>query len=173
MSKLDDALSALTESRKSWHPYVEKVDAALAEERHRQLEGKREEITTAVLFAAANGASIADIKRAYGTKDYRTIKSILEAHPERLAAMRAAVTAYVDLPEIEFNVETDTVAIRDAETGEVQSVLEILALEDGGYLLSVGAEGTFDNLDLDGEVAEANGVGRLPAIFMTIEEALA
>lgn len=71
-------LSRVTESRQKLKQAKREIEERVRNEVARELGYLAAQADIAIGTAYANGASIADLKRAYGTKDYRTIRDAIE-----------------------------------------------------------------------------------------------
>lgn len=135
MAASDVWLARLREERENYKPFVEAVERDLQVERASRLAAKRLDIENSVVMAYINGASIADLKRAYDTKDYRTIKTILDKHAAQIAlAKSSGTTDDGTLPETwaEYNADEGVLSLlidgKDA-------TFTVIVMEDDEYLL--------------------------------------
>lgn len=85
---LDEALGALADRRATFRAYREAVDEELRLLRLEKLGAEQSNIEHLVVKAAALGATTGQIKRAYGTKDHRTVADILTRRAAEIEAMR-------------------------------------------------------------------------------------
>jgi len=135
LSASDVWLARLREERENYKPFVEAVERDLQVERAARLSAKRLDIENSVVMAYIAGASIADLKRAYDTKDYRTIRTILDKHAAQIALAKAnGVTDDGTLPEswAEYDAETEVLSIL---VDGKDATFKVIDLEDAEYLL--------------------------------------
>lgn len=126
-------LDKLQEDRESYPAFAEAVDRDLSIERERRLSERRNDIETAAVRAYIEGARIADIKRAYGTKDHLTVRNILNRHAATIALARAGEDVDT-IPEewMKYDAEAETLTLI---LDEGEAVFKVLALEDDEYML--------------------------------------
>ncbi len=126
-------LERLVEDRASYPAFAEAVDRDLAIERERRLAERRADIESSVVRAYIEGASLADIKRAYGTKDHQTVRSIIDAHAAFIALARQGEDVEA-IPEkwMGYDAEQGTLSILlDGD----EAVFTVITLEGDEYLL--------------------------------------
>lgn len=104
MLSKEAALKRLSENRASFSAYRDQVDEELRQIRRERLAQYELGIRRDVLEAYAAGATLGAIKRAYNTKDHRTIKAIIdsgmsEVEQMRLAEVEQAQAASTGLPD--------------------------------------------------------------------------
>ena len=87
---LEEILSELADRRAAFKVYREKVEEELRLKRIEMLGAEQASIEHIIVRAVANGATIGQIKKAYGTKDHRTIASIVTARSSEIEAVRKA-----------------------------------------------------------------------------------
>lgn len=161
MTDVNETLNELAQLRASFQEFRDAVDADLAAERQRRLAVRQGEIVDAIARAYVGGASINAIKRAYGTKDYRTIKNIIDSMEEQIAFMRQ------QQEQEEETVRTDWFSITNGYVSTGDSSYEIFELEDGEYLLTGDGE-------MDGWILTENDEDeRNRVLFKAVSEALA
>lgn len=132
MSKKDDALSRLTTARARFASVRKQIDEELRMLRAQRLQAYRGEVAHLALTAYAMGASMGEIKRAYGTKDHRTVSAIIHAGAAEIEAIRKA-DAEEAASNTWFVIDGDTVTITwEDSTAEFTRV----ALEDDEIMLS-------------------------------------
>lgn len=126
-------LDKLQEERETYPAFAEAVDRDLSIERERRLSERRADIETSAVRAFIEGASIADIKRAYGTKDHRTVRGILDRHAATIALAHAGENVDT-IPEewMKYDAEAETLTLI---LDEGEAVFKVLALEDDEYML--------------------------------------
>lgn len=93
---MEEKLTELARAREGFRAFRDQVDADLARQRQIRLEGEIGRITTLILESAAAGATTGQIKRAYGTKDHRTIATILQSHASEIQALKSQRVARVE-----------------------------------------------------------------------------
>jgi hypothetical protein len=177
MTTKDEALVALTKSRAGYKDFVKQVDADLRVEKAKRLAAHQGTIYHQVAEAWVLGATIEDLKRAYGTKDYKTIKNIIDNCAE--------LPVQVDAPEqgdmIETNAKPNWYEIVKPPTKVDEGMLyvgelgyDIVPLDDGDDIMLVLSEGDDDLADLDGILESDTGFSD-PAraeLFRSIRKAM-
>lgn len=84
---LEDTLEDLAERRLAYRAFRESVEEELRLLRIEKLSAEQSSIEHIVVKAAAEGATTGQIKRAYGTKDHRTITDILSRRAAEIDAL--------------------------------------------------------------------------------------
>lgn len=174
MTTKNEALAAIAKSRAGYKDFVKQVDADLRVEKAKRLAAQQGTIYHQVAEAWGTGASIEEIKRAYGTKDYRTIKNIIEAF----------AVEPVNGPETEVFIDTTPTSwyeIAKAPTRTDEGMLyvgsngyDIVPLDEGGDLMLV-LTGDDDPAGLDGILESETGFsdpGRVE-LFRAIRKGMA
>lgn len=92
MSK-ETTLAELAERRERFKDFRDSVDADLKRQRAERLAAEEAAIVGLVLQAAAEDATMGQIKRAYNTKDHRTISTIVRSHTAEIEALRSTQIA--------------------------------------------------------------------------------
>lgn len=87
---LEDTLQDLAERRYAFRAYRTNVDEELRKLRAEKLGAEQASIEHIVVKAMAEGATLGQVKRAYGTKDHRTIANIVAARASEIEAVREA-----------------------------------------------------------------------------------
>lgn len=85
---LEATLEQLSERRLSFKAYRETVEEELRQLRLQKLAAEQASIEHLVVKAVAEGATLGQVKRAYGTKDHRTIATIVTARAAEIEAIR-------------------------------------------------------------------------------------
>lgn len=136
MAASDIWLARLREERESYKPFVEAVERDLQVERAARLATKRLDIENSVVMAFISGASIADLKRAYDTKDYKTIRTILDRHAAQIALAKSngGVADDGTLPESWSEYDPETTDLHMLIDGE-DVTFTVIVLEDDEYML--------------------------------------
>lgn len=103
-------LANLKENREAYAAHVEAIEADLALERQKRLGVWQAQIRNLVLRAYAEGASIAAIQRAYGTRDFNTIKRIIESgtaevEQYKVEAVTAQTPTWFTVDAVDMTVE--------------------------------------------------------------------
>jgi hypothetical protein len=162
MRDKNEVLAELQHARTTYKDFLAAVDADLAAEKQKRLATRQGEILHLVAEAFANGANINQIKRAYGTKDYKTIRSIIDSMGAEVKALEAEVK-YETKPTWTLQQRGDTLFV-DAGT----STYQVVDLEGHEYLLDLDSG---DNeLYADGEILNAGSTGILGQIYKALEE---
>lgn len=133
---LEQTLAALAERRAAYQIFQAQVDEDLRNERARRLGDERAAIDHLVFKASAEGATMGQIKRAYNTKDHRTISDKIKAHTAEIDAIRkAAIQRVKDMPEwLEIHdSESFTVTIGEFKTG-----YSVTSMQDGTLMFGTG-----------------------------------
>lgn len=133
MTSKMEALSALAEARADYRTFVQAVEDDLARERAERLSKRRNEVRDLVIDAASKGANVAELKRAYGTKDYRTIKSILDNAGDELLVRREQ-NVQAEVKDRKWFEITNHGTI-DVWDGEALANLVFERLDDGSIML--------------------------------------
>lgn len=138
MSK-ENALAALTVVRNELIAVRPVIEEEVRVHRATRLQAYQANVARQILLAYASGASVNEIKKAYGTKDHRTVAAIIQAGAGEIAALRAEIaadqTAHIEQPaETWFKVMgEDGVEI----TWEGDTALFALhELDDGSHMLT-------------------------------------
>lgn len=108
---LENTLEELAERRIAFKTFRETVDAELRKLRVERLSAEQASIEHIVVKAMAEGATLGQIKRAYGTKDHRTIASIVESRAHEIEAIQKA--------KQEQKASTDWFILSDLDTARV------------------------------------------------------
>ena len=87
---LEDALEALSERRAAFREFRASVEEELRNKRQEMLAAEQSSIEHLIVQAMAQGATLGQVKRAYGTKDHRTIATIVYARKGEIEAVRKA-----------------------------------------------------------------------------------
>lgn len=74
----DEYLGRAIEATKAYRREVQRVDAELREERVARLSGPRRELGRLFTEAYESGVKFRDLKEAFGTSDYRTIRALMD-----------------------------------------------------------------------------------------------
>lgn len=147
---VNEVLASLREEREGYKAFVEAVDADLAAQRQARLAERQNSIGSKVAEAFAKGASIADLKRAYGTRDYRTIRVLLDSRQSEVQMWQEKQRIVIPEGTTRYDKETNILYVRAEDGGTVS--FDVIPLDDEGYLLSwEGGQGREGAL-LDGEV---------------------
>lgn len=86
---LEDTLADLQARRTTYKAYRAGVEAELRQIRQEKLSAELASIEHLVVRAMAEGATLGQVKRAYGTKDHRTISTIVSARASEIDALKA------------------------------------------------------------------------------------
>lgn len=87
---LEDTLEELAERRLAFKTYRSTVEEDLRKLRAEKLAAEQSSIEHIIVKAMAQGATLGQVKRAYGTKDHRTISAIVEARSSEIKTVREA-----------------------------------------------------------------------------------
>lgn len=87
---LENTLEELAERRLAFKSYREGVEEELRKLRIEKLAAEQASIEHIIVKAMAEGATLGQIKRAYGTKDHRTIANIVTARAAEIEALQKA-----------------------------------------------------------------------------------
>lgn len=85
---LEGTLQQLAERRLSFKAYRETIEEELRQLRLQKLAAEQASIDHLVAKAMAEGATLGQVKRAYGTKDHRTIANIVASRAAEIEAIR-------------------------------------------------------------------------------------
>lgn len=108
---LQDTLDELETRRLAYKAFERQVDAELRELRAEKLNAEKAGIRHLVVKAAAEGATTGQIKRAYGTKDHRTVADVLIAGKAEIEAIRQAEAKKLETAEW-FSFEGDRILVQ-------------------------------------------------------------
>lgn len=108
---LEGTLQQLAERRTSFKAYRETVEEELRQLRLQKLAAEQASIEHLVVKAMAEGATLGQVKRAYGTKDHRTIATIVTARASEIEALRNSWLTEKAKTQDWFKIEDDTVLV--------------------------------------------------------------
>lgn len=126
-------LIKLAEQREGYKAFVEAVERDLQLERAQRLATYRSEIEATVVQAYVSGARVADLKRAYDTKDHKTIRSILDKHAAQVALLTSGA-ATDEVPTNWFNYDPQAMILSVILDGK-DATFAVISMEDEEYLL--------------------------------------
>lgn len=131
---LEDTLSELERRRLGFKDRAAKIKEEMRQRELALLADERAQIEDLIAKAMASGATLGQVKRAYGTKDHRTIRDIV-------AKREAEIQYWRDELAKPTNGEWFTIAGIDVETGRhvvfIDSVtFDVVPLDNGGIMLS-------------------------------------
>lgn len=129
---LEKTLRELEERRTGFVEYRAEVEADLRRERERRLAAETQGILQLVLTAAAEGATLGQIKRAYGTKDHRTIADMVRDHRAEIDVIRKRLDEQVKGQPDWINFEDDTFTVDVGEAG--QATYTWVVMEDETFM---------------------------------------
>lgn len=89
---LEQTLEELTERRLAFKVRREQIEEELRQLRTDKLAAEQASIEGIIVRAMAQGATLGQVKRAYGTKDHRTISNIVTARAPEIQAVRDSLT---------------------------------------------------------------------------------
>lgn len=137
MGKLEDTLAELATRRAAFKEFVDSVDEDLARQREERLASEKAAIRSLILTAVAQDASLGQVKRAYGTKDHRTIADVVKGGMAEIDAIRKQGTAEVtDMPEwVHALTSHEAVVVVDGDS----ATYGWSAMGDGALLFSTEA----------------------------------
>lgn len=110
MTPQEKALQELAERRLAYQEYRKRIDEEARAWRADRLAVEQSSVEHLVLQAAAAGATVGQIKKAYGTKDHRTIAGLLEERAAEITALREALAARAE-PEEWFWIDGENVRV--------------------------------------------------------------
>lgn len=168
---MSNHLEAVASARKRQTELRQRIDAELRQQRTNRLMASDLEVQNAVINAYANGETIAAIQRAYGTKDYNTVRRLLDGREAEIEIIRAAAE--------EAAVEESKYPWKFTEDGQVivkgAVLLDIIELDDGEDLLisvenSTDAELSTDEVEAivelyDGRMESTVNAAEVDALF--------
>lgn len=126
---LEQTLAELESRRSGYKDFRAAVEADLAQQKANRLAAEEHAINSLIFKAAAQGASTGQIKRAYGTKDHRTISDRLKAHASEIDALRRAELAGVETMPEWLRIDGDQVVV---DLPSCDSVLfDVVPLSEG------------------------------------------
>lgn len=126
-----ELLDKLTEARSRLSTVRDVVEAEIRKIRDERLSAYRRDLRYLILAAYAAGASMGEIKRAYGTKDHRTISDVINEGAAEIEAMRQSA-AEIKAREDWYELTDNGVLIRD---GGEEVFFTIAEMEEDEILL--------------------------------------
>lgn len=90
---VEQTLQELERRRLGFKDRRDKIDEELAARRATMLAEEISQINDLIAKARAEGATLGAIKRAYGTKDHRTITSIVDSHQAEIKYWQDAIAS--------------------------------------------------------------------------------
>ena len=129
---LEATLAELEERRSAFRHFRSQVDEDLRRLRIERLAAEQQAIDHLVFKAAAEGASLGAIKRAYGTKDHRTISDLVRDHSAEIEALKKAAVDAVSNPPEWLSVFDPTGF--NVTLGEHMASFAASTMEDGLFL---------------------------------------
>lgn len=87
---LENTLQELAERRLAFKAYRTQVEEELRQLRTEKLAAEQSSIEHIVVKAMAEGATLGQVKKAYGTKDHRTISTMVANRASEIQAVRDA-----------------------------------------------------------------------------------
>lgn len=127
MTLLEDTLSELTRRRQGFKDRAARIKEELRIREQALLAEERAQIEDLIAKAIASGATLGDVKRAYGTKDHRTITTIV-------ANRQAEIKYWQDHLANPANGDWFTVT-SDGNVVIGEILFEVKALDDGDIML--------------------------------------
>jgi hypothetical protein len=131
---LETKLAELADRRDRFKDFRDSVDEDLARQRVERLAAENAAIDQLIVESAAEGATLGQIKRAYGTKDHRTISEKVKAHAPEIAALRAGRIAGIKDQPTWFTLTNDGRVIVQWEDSEAEFTYS--TMEDGQFLFN-------------------------------------
>lgn len=108
---LEDTLQELAEGRAAYKTRRARIDEELRTLRAEKLAAEQAAIEQIIVRAMAEGATLGQIKRAYGTKDHRTISDIVTSRADEIQAVRDAREAKRKATEDWFKIREDNILV--------------------------------------------------------------
>lgn len=108
---LEETLEELAEGRLAFRTRRARLDEELRAMRAEKLAAEQAAIEQIIVRAVAEGATLGQIKRAYGTKDHRTIAGIVAARADEIQAIRDAREAKAKAERDWFILASDHVRV--------------------------------------------------------------
>lgn len=131
---LEATLAELEERRAKYRDFRDAVDEDLRRQRIQRLGEESAAIEDLIIKAASEGATLGQIKRAYGTKDHRTVADPVERRKAEIELLRAARIEAIKAPPkwFEFHVEGEVKVTREGDV----ALFTWAELEDGELLFT-------------------------------------
>lgn len=132
---LEATLEDIARRRAGFKDRRAKIDEELAARRAALLADEVAQINDLIAKARAQGATLGDLKRAYGTKDHRTITTIVNAHEAEIRYWKDELLSgkhgswFTITPINDPDEALDAVLINDV-------VFQIMDLQGGGIMLA-------------------------------------
>jgi hypothetical protein len=164
MPDKDETLANLRENRLAFKERVAAVDADLAKERERRLGVYVDQIRNLVLRSYAEGANKAQIMRAYGTSDFRTIDNILRSGEAEVESIKEQIVE-AEKPSW-FRIESNRLYVAALDLGYGEAFYYITELQGREFLL-IG-DGPMDGTVLYPTINHSN----LAELYAAIDAAL-
>jgi hypothetical protein len=167
----DKTLEELARRRAAFKTFQDAVDADLARQREERLAAEKGAIRTLILTAAAEGKSMGQIKRAYGTTDHRTIADVVHNGAAEILAIQKGAVAEVDEKPDWFVIHDDEVTV--TWQGDL-AVYTWTAMESGEFMFTTDASLWDDDFNiknpavevLDGKTESESAEARIIAKFI-------
>lgn len=121
---LEQTLDEIERRRAGFKDRRDKIDEELAARRAALLADEVSQINDLIAKARAQGATLGQIKRAYGTKDHRTITTIVNAYGAEIEYWKSALTSGKYGSWFTMSDDGATVTINDV-------LFRIIPVEDG------------------------------------------
>lgn len=169
---LESKLAELATRRERFKQFRDEVDEDLARQRAERLAAETAAIQQLILEAAAEGGTLGQIKRAYGTKDHRTIADVVKAHkPEIVAIQKDIVQKQQGRPEWLKDLTHDSFLV---QVGQDEVLYTWTTLDDGLLMFTTTSplwDPTFTIRNeavelLDGKTENESDAARLAAEFI-------
>lgn len=138
MSK-ENALAALSVARTELTEIRPVIEEEVRVHRATRLQAYQAEVARQILRAYAAGATMNEIKKAYGTKDHRTVSAIIQAGATEIAALRDAMaadeTSHIEQPNESWFTITESGQIEITWEGDT-AMFTLHELDDGSSMLT-------------------------------------
>lgn len=112
---LEDTLDELTQQRAAFRARRARIDEEVRKLRAERLAAEQAMIEMIIVKAMVEGATLGQIKRAYGTKDHRTISDIVTSREAEIQAMRDAREAEIKATEDWFKIRDNGILVTIGE----------------------------------------------------------
>lgn len=106
---LENTLFELAERRHAYKNFRARVEEELRELRAQKLASELDSIELLIVAARAEGATLGQIKKAYGTKDHRTISDVIARREADVEAAKLAANEEQPKAREWFKLEEDVV----------------------------------------------------------------
>lgn len=143
---LESTLEDISRRRAGFKDRRDAIDEELKARRAALLAEEQNQIEDLMAKARAQGATLGDLKRAYGTKDHRTVTTIVDARQAEVKYWQEAFRSGEAQGQW-FVITDDTVLIDDV-------VFELITMEGGTIMLSTETPQWNDDFTVENKIVK-------------------